>query len=173
MALTDRELLKTAQAGMIGSANTAADPMVTVKAAHTRTYTLACQDAATAGTAITETVIARMPVAGRITACYCVAPIAVANDASNIVTFAVNRQRAAVSVAAAAADTTTTTGIAFAAGLAAFVPKAMTLSATSANLDVAAGDVITFSAAKGASGKALVAATSYFLINVTVEENGV
>ncbi len=172
---TDREILKTAQAGHLGSAGCAVDPMVTVKAAHTRVYNFPVSNIVQASGAIGTVIeypMFRVPFACRVLSVYVTAPIAVANAASNIVTFTCARERAAVSSTIATADTTTTTGVAFATGLAAFVPKAMTLSATSANLDLVAGDVVTIAAAKGASGVLINGLQTACMVSVTVEENG-
>ncbi len=172
---TDREILKQAEAGAVGSSGMAADPMVTVKAAHTRSYNFPISNiiqSSGAIAAVLEYPMWRVPFGCRVLAVYATAPIAVANAASNIVTFTVARERAAVSSTIATADTTTTTGVAFATGLAAFVPKAMTLSATTANLDLAAGDVVTVAAAKGASGVLINGLQTFCMITVVVEENG-
>ncbi len=173
---TDREILKLAQAGQIGSSGCAADPLVTVKALHTRVYNVPVSNIVQSSGAIASVIeyaAFRVPFACRVLSCYVTAPIAVANAASNIVTFNVARERAAVSTSIATADTTTTTGVAFATGLAAFVPKAMTLSATSANLDLAAGDAVTISAIKGASGVLINGLQTFCMVSITVEENGV
>ncbi len=173
MALTDREILKLAQAGQIGSSGCAADPKTTVRALHTRSYSFPLSNIVQAdGTiaAIIETPVARIAFASRVLSVYIEAPIAVANDATNILTFTVARERAAASTTIATADTTTTTGVAFAAGLAAFVPKAMTLSATSANLDLAAGDVVTIAVALGGAGKLLNGLQTFCTVTVNVEE---
>ncbi len=172
---TDREILKRAHAGHIGSSGCAVDPLVTVKAAHTRSYSYPISNIVQAdGTiaAIIEMPIARVAFACRVLSVYVEAPIAVANDASDILTFTCRRERAASASTIATADTTTTTGVAFAAGLAAFVPKAMTLSATSANLDLVAGDVITIAVAVTGAGKLLNGLQTLCTVTVNVEENG-
>lgn len=170
MALTDREILKKAQAGHVGSSGMALDPSLEVAKMHQRTYTVLVADAATAATAVTETAIITVPTACRFIGAKIVAPIAVAAAASNIATFNIARERAGVSVNMAAGSTVTagTPG-----SLTAFVAAALVNNATSANLDLVAGDTITIAVVKGASGVALTAATSYLQVQVTVEENGV
>ncbi len=166
---TDREILKQAEAGRVGSLGFAADPMTTVKAAHRRSYRFASIDA-TAGTGVAESVVCRVPVACRFISAHVTAPIAVTASGTDYKTFTIAKRTAAgAAVSLAAIATITTTGV----SLAAFVPQALTLDSTTASLDLAAGDVITYKNVKtGVTGVATSDATSYTEIEVIVEENG-
>lgn len=164
---TDREVMKDLDYGRFGSAGLA-DVRGAVNKLHYRTYTIAVQDAATAGTAVTETVIARVPHKCKLVAVYLTAPIAVAADNTDYATFTVAKRTAG------AAGVTLATGDTRAASmnaLAAFTDEQLPTTGTAVQLQLAAGDVLTFAAAKSGVGKALVAATSYFNVTVVVEEN--
>jgi len=132
-----------------------------------RTYSIKVQDAATAGTAVTESVLEHVRRAGRVVSVTVAAPIAVTAAASNIATFNVAKRTAAGASVAVATGSTVTAGTP--GTLTAFVPAALTI--TAANSLLAAGDVLTFAIVKGASGVAVTAATSYFVVSVDVEES--
>lgn len=165
---SDRTMLKQAQAGMVGSSGFAADPLLgAVAQAHTKYYQFLVSDAATAGTAVTETAIA-MPVAGKVVSVAMTAPIAVTANNTNFATVAIAKRTAAGSATAIASQTTAITG---SGNLAAFVPyKFLAAAFTAANQALAADDVLTLAISKTASGVALNAATSYFTVTVGVEE---
>ena len=126
---------------------------------------------ATAGTAVTETVLEDVRRGGIVRSVTITAPIAVAQDAANIATILVQKRTITAGVAGAAVtiatiSTITVTGTA----LVAFVPFSVPL--TAANTVVGPTDVLTYSVTKGGTGVALTAATSEFLISVDFEENG-
>lgn len=169
MALTDREILKLAQAGQVGSSGMAADPKVAVNALNTKYYQFLVQDAATAGTAVTETAM-QMPVRGKVIGVSMTAPIAVTASDTNFATVSVAKRTGSAASAPIASQATKVT--AGTGSLVAFVPAQLPSSAfTVANQQMAAGDVLTLAIAKAASGVALTAATSYFCVTVAVEEN--
>lgn len=126
---------------------------------------------ATAGTAITESLLAEPRRGGIVKSAHVVAPINVAQDAANIATILVQKRTITGGVAGAAAtiatiSTVTVTGTA----LTAFVPFALPI--TAANAVLGPNDVITYSVTKGGTGVALSAATSEFLVSVDFEEDG-
>lgn len=167
--ITDRERLKACEAAQLSSNEGAmtSTAKAAVSEAHRRSFTIACQDNATAGTAITETVVVELPVKCKFIAAYVAAPIAVTTGETDNVTFTVAKRTGAGSPATLASATTNAAGI---GALAAFVPEALTNSATASDLILTAGDVITFKTVKNNAGKALVAATSYLNVTVVVEE---
>lgn len=128
---------------------------------------LVINDAATAGTAHTETFMWRNDtgIDMRVVSAYAVAPIAVTANGTSYATFLVASRTAAgasaANVATFATDTTTTDD------MVALAPKAMTL--TAANVIVPAGYVLTGAVTKTSSGVALTAATSQALIEVLLE----
>lgn len=162
--MSDRGQLKALQASTLSTNSGITDAKGTVNLAHSVAITKNYSDAATAGTAVTETVHWVAPYACKVVNAKISAPIGVAQAAANIATFNLARRTAgAASVAIGSIHTTTTTGVA----LTAFVPQALTL--TAANCTLAAGDVLTFAIVKGSSGVAVTAATSYLDLTVLVE----
>lgn len=127
-------------------------------------------DAATAGTAYTETFAWRNDTGGsvKVISGYAVTPIAVTAHGTNYATFLAYQRTSAgasqATIATFATDTVTTDD------MVAHAPKAMTL--TDANVVVPAGSVITVAVTKAASGVALTAATSDAYIVLVVEPVG-
>lgn len=125
----------------------------------------------TAGTAVTESLLAEPRRGGYVRSITLTAPINVAQAAADIATILVQKRTITAGVAGAPVtiatiSTITVTGTAFTA----FVPYTMVLVAAATN--VGPTDVITYSVTKGASGVALSAATSEFLISLDFEESG-
>lgn len=171
MALSDREFLKQAQAGQIGSMPLAGDPNVPVRNAHTKYYQFLVSDAATAGTAVTETAM-KIPVQGKVIGVSVTAPIAVTANDTNYATVTVAKRTAGGSASTIAAKNTKTSGSSGSGSLTAFAPYDFPAAAfTAANIQLAAGDALTLAIAKTGTGVALNAATSYFCVTVAVEEN--
>lgn len=127
-------------------------------------------DAATAGTAYTETFCWRNDTGGsvKVVSAHAVAPIAVTAHGTNYATFLAYQRTSAgatqATIATFATDTVTTDD------MVAHAPKAMTL--TDANVIVPSGSVITVAVTKAASGVALTAATSHAHIILVVEPVG-
>jgi hypothetical protein len=171
MAITDRETFKQFQidqlAGYVGQQGVTA-PDATVRGSHRRQYESLVADAATAGTAVTETVMAHVQRASRPIAVTISTPIAVTASDSNYATFTIAKRTAAGSAVTLATIFTKTGGSSGTGNLAAFVPYVLPL--TYANFDIAAGDVLTVAISKTGSGVALTAATSYVNVTVDVEE---
>jgi hypothetical protein len=167
--MTDRQTLKDALVGVLGSKPTAevADPRAVVNLANSIAVSGKYSDAATAGTAITETVHWVAPYACKVIHAKVSAPVAAAAHASNIATFTVAKRTGAGGATTVASGSTVTGGAP--AALAAFVPGALTMSTVAGATTLAAGDVLTFAVAKGASGVALTAATSYLDLTVLIE----
>ena len=170
MSLTEVEYLKAAVKNSVANQKAdIADPDTTVRKLWRRTYCVLVSDAATAGTAVTETVM--VPYVERrckVLASRIAAPIAVTAHDTNYATISVaGRTAGAASVAIASHTTKITAGL---GNLTAFAPYTLTANATPANAILAAGDSITVAVAKAASGVALTAATSYFAVMVDVEE---
>lgn len=135
-----------------------------------RTYSALIANA-TAGTGVTESVLEHVRRDGIVRSITLIAPIAVAVDGTNNATITVSKRTAAGAAATIATIPTTAAGIG-AGGFVAFVPFEVTAAQfTAANTQLAAGDVLTVAIAKGGSGVALTAATSFFTVSVDVEEN--
>ncbi len=188
---TDRQILKNAEAGAIGSSGLAADPSTgAVAQAHRKHYQFLVTDFGVAGRAVTKTAI-HMPVKGRVVAISITAPLAVTGDDTSYATVTIAKATgtSAATIAAIATKATIAAGaIGTAANLAAAVPYKLLANAfTVANMQMAADDVLTVAIAKASSGVALTTAasvvegtngsgtdsfsTDYFNVCVTVEEN--
>ncbi len=188
---TDRQILKNAQAGMIGSSGCAADPLSgCVKEAHTKYYHFQVSDFGTAGRAVTTTAM-HMPVRGKVVSVSITAPLAVTGNDTTYATVTVAKQTgaSATTIAAIATKATIAAGaIGTAANLAAAVPYKLLANAfTASAVQMAADDVLTVAIAKASTGVALTTAitvtegtsgsgtqvfsTDYFDICVGVEEN--
>ncbi len=187
---TDREILKNAAAGRVGSSGLAVNPLTAVSAKHTRHYQFLVSDYGIAGQAVTKTAI-HMPVKGKVTAISITAPLGVTGDDTSYATLTVAKQTgaSASTIAAIATKATIAAGaIGTAANLvAAITYKVLTNAFTVANVQLAADDVLTVAISKTSSGVALTTATSvvegtngsgtesfstdYFNICVSVEEN--
>ncbi len=187
---TDREMLKNAGYGRVGSAGFAADPSIVVRAKHTRHYQFLVSDFGVADRAVTKTAI-HMPVKGRVTAISITAPLGVTGNDTSYATVTVAKQTgaSAATIAAIATKATIAAGaIGTAANLVAAIPYKLLANAfTVANMQMAADDVLTVAISKTVSGVALTTAasvvegtsgsgtdsfsTDYFNICVSVEEN--
>lgn len=156
-------------AGLVGEAlaMNLTDPAGTVKNSMRRTYSENYSDAATAGTAVTETVHANVQRAGKVVAAKLSAPIAVTANDTNYATVTVSKRTGAGGAVVIASRTTQITG--GSGNIVAFVPVTLTL--TAANQLLAAGDVLTVAVTKTGSGVALTAATSNINVTVDVEES--
>lgn len=134
--------------------------------AQKRTYGCLVADAATAGTAVTETIMGHVRRAGIVKSVTITTPIAVTEAAANTATFTISKRTAGGAASTiATGQTITTTGI---GSFTAFLPKSISL--TAANVVLAAGDVLTIAISKQSSGVALTAATSYVHVSVDVLE---
>lgn len=163
---TDRALLKFAQVGQVGGLNLV-DPDGTVGLAHSRAITANISDAATAGTAVTESVIYRAPAAGVVKAAYYATPVGVAGNDTTFATFTLSKRTGGGAPVVVASQNTKITGGAGSA--VAFVPVPLVL--VGAAVQLAAGDVLTIAVAKASTGVAISAATSTAGITVLLEEN--
>lgn len=127
-------------------------------------------DAATAGTAWTETFVWRNDTGGsvKVVSAHAVTPIAVTANGSNYASFLAYQRTSAgasqATIATFATDTVATDD------MVAHAPKEMTL--TNANVVVPAGGVITAAVTKTGTGVALTAATSEASIILVVEPVG-
>lgn len=166
--MSDRSQIKELQLGQYGSAGLS-NTKDSVNKMHYRSYSVLISDAATAGTAVTETnVAAYVPNACKVVACYVAAPIAVTASDSVYATFTLAKRTAGGSGTTIATQTTKTTGSGGLGSLTALAPYALTT--TAANVELAAGDSLTIAVAKASTGTALTAATSYVCVHVIVEE---
>jgi len=118
-------------------------------APHVQIIQAAVPATATAGNAASF-VIGKAPFAAKVTAASYIAAGNITGHASNNRVFSVINAGAAGSGSTSVAAVTTNTSNDFTA----FDEKALALSGTAANLEVAAGDVLKFSSAVGASGVA-------------------
>lgn len=133
-----------------------------------RTFSVSVANA-TAGTAVTESLVEHIRRGGIVRSISLTAPIAVTLDPTNNAAITVSKRTGAGAPAVIATISTIAAGT---GSLVAFVPFAIPAAAfTAANTVVADGDVITFAIAKGGTGVALTAATSFFTISVDLEED--
>lgn len=163
---TDRTLLKLASAGGVGSAGLAVNPLLpltgAVAASHTKYYT-AVINLPDAGAALlsglAESVVAQMPVAGKVVFCSFTSPVAISLGAAAVVaTWTLAKRTGAGAAATICQQSNLTAG---GTALAAFVPYVHVAGDyTAANTNVAANDVLTFKIVKGATGVVLTTATS-------------
>lgn len=188
---TDRQMLKSASAGMVGSLGNAVDPLTpitgSVASSHTRYYHFQVSDFGTAARAVTTTAM-HMPVAGKVVSVSITAPLAVVASDSVYATVTVAKKSGvtASTIAACATKATIAAG-AIGADLVAAIPyKFLANAFTAANVNLAADDVLTVAIAKASTGTALTTAisvvegtsgsgtevfsTDYFDICVGVEE---
>lgn len=123
---------------------------------------------ATAGTAVTESVIDHIRRQGFVSSISIEAPIAVTGDNTNNAVITIAKRTAAGAQTVIAVVTTNVAQ----GGLVAFVPYKVPQAAfTPANVQLAPDDVLTVAVAKGGTGVALSAATSWFTVSVDVELN--
>lgn len=148
------------------SPNTANDHERVKQTVVERMVEVQVNDAATAGTAVTETVVATFPFASagvKVLGCTFATPIAVtANDTSYATVTLASRDSAGANALTIGSQTTKITG--GTGNITAFKPYSLTL--TAANVIVPQGGCLTIAVAKASSGVALTAATS--TVNVTV-----
>jgi hypothetical protein len=168
---TDRETLKDFQISQLGGyagQQGLSDADATVRHSHRRLYQVLVADAATAGTAVTETVLCTVPRASRVKVVQVATPIAVTSNDTNYATFNLAKRTAGGGSTAIATQTTRTSGSGGLGNLTAFAPNNLTI--TLAAVDLAAGDSLTVAIPKTGSGVALTAATSYVNFLVDLEE---
>lgn len=125
-------------------------------------------DAATAGTAVTETVHAAITeTAATVKKIMITAPIAVASNGSNFGTWTIAKRTGAGGAVTLGTFATSATS------MVAFVPIVLTPTSglTAANLKLAQGDVITVALAKSGTGVAFTAATSNVNVSVLIQED--
>ncbi len=174
---TDRQILKNAQSGHINSAALAVDPLTqgtgAVAALNTRYYSFPMTDNGAILGVATESAI-RMPVAGKVVSIAVSPAIAVTANNSNFATFTVSKRTGAGGAVTVGTQTTAITGM---GNLAAFVPYVFaTADFTAANVNVAAGDVLTCLIGKTGAGIILTTAISatvaanYVMVTVGIEE---
>lgn len=153
--------------GVFSAASTAAQQARAEHVFTGRTITHHFADAATAGTAYTETVIFHAKECGGTVKSMTIGlPVTAAGHASNgaVITLA-KRTGAGGAVTIASWSTLT----AAQGTLTAFIPGVAVL--TAANVKYALGDVLTLAVSKAASGVALTAATSEAMVNVSIQED--
>lgn len=116
-------------------------------------------DAATAGTAFTETVMHTSPVACKLISASFSLPIAATASDSLYATVSIAKRTSAGATSTALASRTTQITLGT-GNVTAFAKNALTLTTTTADLEIAADSVITLAVAKASTGTALTAATS-------------
>lgn len=161
-----KDSLKGNARGVVSGVNTAADEARADHVFQGRYVTWPFRDAATAGTAYTETVIFQAVASSTTVKKARVAlPVTAAANASNGAVITLARRTGAGGAVTIASWST----LSAAQGtLTAFIPGEMVL--TAANVELAAGDVLTLAVSKAASGVALTAATSDASVTVLLEE---
>ena len=133
---TDRELLKQAQSGHIGSIG-ASDPIGAVAEAHQETFVFSNAS----GSPLAEVGITMVKKC-RVKSIRALPASALATNGTNYITGTVaKRDGAGGSATTIGSFTTNTTG---GAALAAFVPTTVTVSTTAGVADIAAGQVLTY-----------------------------
>lgn len=138
MALTDREIIKEREAGVAQSYGLAATPKSVVSGIHSDTLTFeVTSDASMAEIGM------RMPAACIVRSAHFTPSVALAANGSSYVTYDLQKRDGAGGAAASVATTNTNSAGAN-VSLAQFVPAALTLSTTAADITFAAGNVLTF-----------------------------
>lgn len=154
---TDRELLKQQERGQLGTTG-AVDPLNEVNRAHEETFTFEVGS---------DNTIAEMGLACekafKVKGVRFTGATALAANGSNYISMLVQKRDGAGGAAVTVASTDTNTAGAN-VSLAAFVPAVLTLSATTANLLFAAGNVLTFKSTETGTP-----ATPIGKVQVTVE----
>lgn len=166
MAQLTAERIKNALVQNLGSLDSTDEAMLKALLFR-RVEKVALTDGGTAGTAVTTTTFWKNTtgVLQRVVAVYVVAPVNVAADGTDFVTFTLAKTDSAGANATTVASATTIA--ASLNGLAAGVPEAITV--TGAAQDVAIDGHLTVAVAKAASGKAIAAATSSAYLLVVLE----
>lgn len=165
---TDTAIAKNLEAGYLASAlGSNANAVAQVAKENQRTYTVLVADAATAGTAVTETIVGTVPYACRVISWKVSTPIAVTASDTTYATFSGARRTAAggTSTAIAVQTSKITAGLGNMTAFAAY-----SLDLTAANTELVAGAQLTFAIAKASTGVALTAATSYVNVTVVTED---
>ena len=165
--MSDNSNYVAALVGQAAAMGNVSDPSATVLATRRRTYKGLVSDAATAGTAVTETVLFQAARPGIVKRCTFAAPIAVTAHDTTYATMTVSKRTGSGAATVIATQTTKITG--GSGNLTAFVPITLTLTASAAA--IAADDVVTILISKASTGVALTAATSYASFTVDVEES--
>lgn len=164
MAQLTAQRIKDALTKFFSALDTTDDAMVNKML--TRKY-VQCRlfDAATAGTAMTVTTFweNNTGVTYKVVDVKVVAPVAVAADNTDYVTFTLSKYTGASATAVASSDTRAANMNA----LAAFIPESLTITAAAA--EVPDGYTLAAAVAKAGSGKAITAATSDAYLLVTLE----
>lgn len=170
MSITDRQRLKDVEQSQLSSneGQMTSTARAVVNAAATRSAHARVTDGGTAATGVAESAFAKVPNAALVKSVAVELPIAVANDATDIVTFTVAKRTAGGAAVTVATGSTLTGAL---GAITAWTAYPLTLSATAANVQLAAGDVLTVVVAKGGSGKAIAAATSFGVVTIDFEEN--
>lgn len=161
--MSDFSELKRLEVARIASNSAIASPENAIAQTCQTAVGVLVSDAATAGTAVTETVCLVAPYPLKIVSAKMAAPIAVTANDTNYATVTIGTRSGAGSASTVAVMSTQITG--GSGNLVAFVPVAMTVTTTI----LAAGDVLTIKVVKAASGVALTAATSYFAVELVIE----
>jgi hypothetical protein len=171
---TNRSNLKGVQAAQLAGsvrASTEAEAEAAeqvIKFLHTWPVFARVTDGGTAGTADAETVIFVAPFACKVVAATLTTPVNVtANDTTYATVTVAKRAADGGSSATVASETTQTTGSGGSGNLTAFAPFALPL--TAANVELAAGAVLTVAVAKAGAGVAVGSATAEALVEVLVE----
>ncbi len=187
---TDRQMLKNAEAGWVGSAGFAADPLTgAIAQSHTRYYHFLVSDFGTAARAVTTTAM-HMPVRGKVTSISITAPKAITASTSLYATVTVAKQTGASATTIGTVITNTVAGdsVYGTGNLVADTPfKLPATMIVGSAVQMAADDVLTVAIAKASTGTSLTTAisvvegtsgtgtqvfsTDYFDICVGVEEN--
>lgn len=162
---TDRELIKLSQKGALGSS--LATPGTSVDALHRRmlNFVVPIADHTTLTKALPETQLVRVPHAFRIVSVYVTTPVNVTANDTNYATITVSKRTAGGGATTMWAQNTKITG--GLGNLTALTPVALSQSSTA---DGAAGDSLTLTIAKAASGIALTADTSHVGLTIEIEE---
>ena len=160
-AQTDRQILKLAQSGQVGSTQTgmAVDPLTpvtgAVAAAHTKFYTLPVCDAATAGTDVLEAGV-MIPVRGKVVSVAFVNAVAITQSATLFKTLTLKKYTAGAAGATVWAQKTDLVANGGMGTLLAFQGYASVQGDfTAANQQLAAGDVLTIQSTHASTGTAI------------------
>jgi len=173
--MTDRDNASTALAGFIADVTT--NPVDTAKQiAKRRKLQVPLSDGGTAGSASGEVNFFRADVAVKVVSVHYDGGVAITADNTNNAAFLVQKRPVSGpgTPATVASATTAITDPVFGSNYVADTPLALTLSATAANLSLAAGDILTAKATKGGTGVAFGAAATakgaQAYLHVVIEE---
>jgi hypothetical protein len=161
--MADSTLAKNAFQGFITDVASMSNPATTARQALLRRrVSKGITDGGTAASAAGEIVMFRAEVACTVISVHYCGGVAITADNTNNATFLVQKRPASApgTPATVATASTAITDPTFGANYAAFTPLQLPNSGTAANLAMAAGDVLTVKATKGASGVAFGAAAT-------------